>query len=45
MCIYMTPRDREYEALRREIEKYSEFEHSLYKVLYVSVTAILAWGD
>lgn len=40
----MTPRDREYEALRREIEKYSEFEHSLYKVLYVSVTAILAWG-
>lgn len=40
----MTPRDREYEALRREIEKYSEFEHSLYNILYISVTAILAWG-
>lgn len=40
----MTLRDREYEALRREIEKISEFENSLYNILYVSVTAILAWG-
>lgn len=40
----MTPRDREYEALRREIEKMSEFEHSLYNFLYVSATAVLAWG-
>lgn len=40
----MTPKDREYEALRREIEKLSELEHSLYNILYVGVTAILAWG-
>lgn len=40
----MTPRDREYEALRREIEKMSEFEHSLYNFLYVSAAAVLAWG-
>lgn len=40
----MNPKDREYEALRREIEKLSEFEHSLYNILYVGVTAILAWG-
>lgn len=40
----MTPKDLEYEALRREIEKLSEFEHSLYNILYVGVTAILAWS-
>ncbi len=40
----MNPRDREYEALRREIEKYTELEHSLYNIVYVGVTAILAWG-
>lgn len=40
----MAPRDREYEALRREIEKISEFENSLYNILYVGATAVLAWG-
>lgn len=40
----MTPRDREYEALRREIEKLLELEHSLYSILYVGITAVLAWG-
>lgn len=40
----MNPRDREYEALRREIEKFIELEHSLYSILYVGITAVLAWG-
>lgn len=40
----MEPRDREYEALRREIEKLSELEQAVYSILYVGVTAVLAWG-
>lgn len=40
----MTPKDKEYESLRREIEKLLELEHSLYNILYVGATAILAWG-
>lgn len=40
----MSPKDREYEALRREIERMIEMQHSLYNILYVGVAAVLAWG-
>lgn len=40
----MSPKDREYEALRREIEQLSELQHSLCNIVYVGVAAILAWG-
>lgn len=40
----MTSKEREYEALRREIEQLSELQHSLCNIVYVGVAAILAWG-